>query len=86
MGNKDTSALNGTLNAPAQFGGKPAPIVGDTSSQLGAIQAVSSAGSKPSNNASAAATSALHLSVALLAVALVILWSLGGIVFKNANI
>lgn len=86
MGNKDTSALNGTLNSPPGFTGRSAPIVGDTGAQLGVVRAINAGTQGNAAPAGKAATDALHTAVGLLAFALIALWALGGIVFKNANV
>lgn len=87
MGNKDTSALSGTLNAPAGYGGTDAPIKDAFEApSVATTKATNKNAQKGTATASTDAKSTLNYAVVIVVGALVLLWMLGGIVFKNANL
>ncbi len=88
---KASLGIPGTLTAPAGYGGANAPVVGagnpDTAPTVGKAQNSNSpSGTNMKAQASDEAVSVLNLSVALVLGATAILWVLGGIVFKSANL
>ncbi len=83
---KDTSALNGTLNAPPAYGGSGAPIESEYGSAPTVVRSMSSKSAKATSTASEASYQVLHLAAAFVVGMMLLLWIFGGIVFKNANI
>lgn len=79
---KDLSALV----APPNYAGSDSPIVSDSATQTKVEKAVNSKSLGKQTNASQAAKDTVRLSAALLAAAVILLWILGGIVFRNANL
>jgi hypothetical protein len=88
---RDTSAFNmapGTLNAPAGYGGKDAPVMGGTSVADSAPQVTKAVNSQNGNGAPASmeAESVKNWAASIVIGGLVLLWVLGGLVFRNANL
>lgn len=89
---RDTSAFSavpGTLNAPAGYGGQSAPVTGGTAPVDSAPQvtkAVNSMGTGAGSPASADAESVKNTAAVIVITGLVFLWVMGGIVFKNAKL
>jgi len=87
MGNKNTQALAGTLDAPAAYGGSNAPITQPFEEpSVATTKATNKNSVKGTATASPDAKSTLNYAIVLVVGALVLLWMLGGIVFKNANL
>lgn len=89
MANRNTAAMNtspGTLAAPAGFGGASHVNGSVQESEIKVLRAANS--SQPVGKASASpeARTVLNLSATLVIAGTVLLWILGGIVFKNANL
>ena len=74
---------NGTLSAPANYGGTNAPI---EVAYAEPSSVSTSSNAKSASTASDDATSTLHTSVALLLIAVVALWLFGGVVFRDVNL
>lgn len=89
---RDTTAFNaapGTLTTPAGYGGKNAPVTGGTSVSDASPEVTKAVNSSSAANGAAAspeAESVKNVAAALVIGGLVLLWVLGGIVFKNANL
>lgn len=89
---RDTSAFNsvpGTLGAPAGYGGKDAPVMGGTTTADSAPQvtkAVNSMGEGNGVPASVQAESVKNWAAGIVIGGLIVLWILGGLVFRNANL
>jgi len=89
---RDTSAFNaipGTLNAPAGYGGMNAPVSGGTppaDSAPEVTKAVNSMGSGNGSPASAEADSVKNTAAVIVIGGLILLWVLGGLVFRNASL
>lgn len=79
---RNTMAMNGAPAAPTTT---PTPA-GVTAEVKAEFQAAKSDANKPTANASAEAVSVLHWSAGIVAAGIILLWVLGGIVFKNANL
>lgn len=91
MGTKNTSALSGTLSAPAGYGGQNAPVAGpgqdDAASEPRVMRAVNSQSANHGRaKASPEAQQVLKISAIMVVAGTVFLWFFGGIVFKNANL
>jgi len=87
MGSKNTSALDGTLDAPGQYGGSNAPITAAFEEPSPAVTKATNKNTiKSTSTASPDAKTTLNMSVVIVIGSLVLLWMLGGIVFKNANL
>lgn len=89
MANRNTAGLNtspGTLNAPAGYGGASAVNGEVKEHDLTVLKAANSAHPVGRASASTDARSVLNLSATLVIAGTVLLWVLGGIVFKNANL
>ena len=90
---RDTSAFGmtaspGTLTTPAGYTGNAAPITGGTNpedTRLRAEKAVNS-NSGPGTPASDEAESVKNMAATVVVACVVLLWLLGGIVFKNAKL
>lgn len=87
MGNKQTGALGGggvdITSAPPIMRAEPDQVL-DT--VIGDRANPRTKGANGGTNATAESKSVLHFAVGIVAIALLLLWVMGGIVFKNANL
>lgn len=89
---RDTSAFNavpGTLNAPSGYGGQNAPVTGGTPAPDSAPQVTKAVNSQSQGNgapASAEAESVKNTAAVIVITGLVLLWVMGGIIFRNASL